>query len=96
VPKEKLFEKVQTKQDEVFNRSKLGQDLLALKTRYEDDGFAYANITPVTAIDAERALIDITFDVQKGEKVYYERINVVGNTKTRDKVIRRELRIYEG
>jgi outer membrane protein insertion porin family len=95
-PLEKLERLVQTKQDEVFNRTKLGQDLLALKTRYEDDGFAYANITPVTAINTEKRLIDITFDMQKGDKVYYERINVIGNTKTRDKVIRRELRIYEG
>ncbi|MCK6550349.1 outer membrane protein assembly factor BamA [Myxococcota bacterium] len=95
-PLEKLEKLVQTREAEIFNRTKLGQDLLALKTRYEDDGFAYANITPVTAINTEKRLIDITFDVQKGDKVYYERINVVGNTKTRDKVIRRELRIYEG
>ncbi len=94
--KEELFERVDLEQDTVFNRSTLGQDLLKLKTRYEDDGYAYANITPVTSIDAEKRLIDITFDVQKGDKVYYERINISGNTKTRDKVVRRELRIYEG
>lgn len=94
--KEELAERVQIEEGEVFNRSQLGQDLLNLKTRYEDDGYAYANITPVTSIDAEARTIDVTFDVQKGEKVYYERINVVGNTKTRDKVVRRELRIYEG
>ncbi|MCA9550886.1 MAG: outer membrane protein assembly factor BamA [Myxococcales bacterium] len=96
VTKEELFEKVETQADQVFNRSKLGQDLLSLKTRYEDEGYAYANITPLTSIDADKRTIDITFDVQKGQKVYYERINIVGNTKTRDKVIRRELRIYEG
>lgn len=93
---EKIKPLTQIRDGQIFNRSKLGEDLLALKTRYEDDGYAYANITPVTAIDANKRLIDITFDVQKGEKVYYERINVIGNTKTRDKVVRRELRIYEG
>lgn len=94
--KSELFKRIQSKEGQVFNRSMLGQDLVALKTRYEDDGFAYANITPVTAIDSAKRIIDITFDVQKGNKVYYERINLVGNSKTRDKVIRRELRIYEG
>jgi len=93
---EELADLIKIGEGEVFNRSILGQDLLGLKTRYEDDGYAYANITPITAIHQEERTIDITFDVQKGEKVYYERINVSGNTKTRDKVVRRELRIYEG
>lgn len=94
--KEELMDRLQVEAGEIFNRSKLGEDLLALKTRYEDDGYAYANITPVTSIDSDARTIDLTFDVQKGEKVYYERINIVGNSKTRDKVVRRELRIYEG
>jgi outer membrane protein insertion porin family len=93
---DRLEKMTQIRQGQIFNRSKLGEDLLALKTRYEDDGYAYANITPVTGIDSNKRIIDITFDVQKGDKVYYERINVIGNTKTRDKVVRRELRIYEG
>ncbi len=94
--KAKLEDLTHLETGEVFNRSTLGQDLLGLKTRYEDEGYAYANITPVTSVHADQKLIDITFDVQKGQKVFYERINIVGNTKTRDKVIRRELRIYEG
>lgn len=94
--KDALFARIASREGQIFNRSMLGQDLIALKTRYEDDGFAYANITPVTNIDASKRIIDITFDIQKGNKVYYERINFVGNSKTRDKVIRRELRIYEG
>lgn len=93
---EQLDELTDLEEGQVFNRSTLGQDLLKLKTRYEDDGYAYANITPVTSVHADKRLIDITYDIQKGDKVYYERINVIGNTKTRDKVIRRELRIYEG
>jgi outer membrane protein insertion porin family len=94
--KERLDELADLTPGEVFNRSTLGQDLLRLKTRYEDDGYAYANITPATSVDSDKKLISITFDIQQGQKVYYERINIVGNTKTRDKVVRRELRIYEG
>ena len=85
-----------TKEGSVFNRTLLGQDLLALKTGFEDKGYAYANITPLTSIDADKRTVSVTFDAQQGQKVFYERINVIGNTKTRDKVIRRELRIYEG
>lgn len=94
--KEEFLELVKTEEGSVFNRSLLGQDLLSLKSRFEDDGYAYANITPQTSIDADKKIIDLTFHMEKGQKVYYERINVVGNSKTRDKVIRRELRIYEG
>ncbi|MBI4815915.1 MAG: outer membrane protein assembly factor BamA [Deltaproteobacteria bacterium] len=94
--KASFFDLIKTSSGAIFNRSQLGQDLLSLKTRYEDDGFAYANITPATNIDPKKKTIDITFEIEKGQKVYYERINVVGNTKTRDKVVRRELRIYEG
>jgi outer membrane protein insertion porin family len=96
VPKDELFGRLGLEKGDVFSRSKLSQDLLQLKTRYEDEGYAYANITPLTSVDPESRIINVTFDIQKGNLVYYERINVVGNTKTRDKVIRRELRIYEG
>ena len=87
---------VSIEEDEIFNRSKLQKDLLNLKNLFENEGYAYANIAPVTRVDQEKRLIDVSFEVDKGPKVYYERINIVGNNKTRDKVIRRELRIYEG
>ena len=87
---------IASKEGEIFNRTILGQDLLKLKAIFEDKGYAYANLTPLTSIDAEKKTVSLTFDAQQGEKVYYERINVIGNTKTRDKVIRRELRIFEG
>ncbi len=81
---------------EIFSRSKVAKDLFALSDLYRDEGYAYANVNPLTAIDAKTRIIDLTYDVQPGRKVYFERIEVVGNTKTRDKVIRREARIYEG
>ena len=54
------------------------------------------NATPATPVDEKTRTVDVTFEIQKGELVYFERINIHGNTKTRDKVIRRELRIIEG
>lgn len=92
----KLKALLKTKSGEWFSRSKVGADLFAMGDVYKDLGYAYANVTPLTDLhDAER-VVDLKFDVQPGEKVRFERIEIVGNTKTRDKVIRRELRIYEG
>jgi outer membrane protein insertion porin family len=81
---------------QLFSRQQLSTDILAITDLYYDEGYAYANVNPVTAVDAEKKTVDITFDIQKGRQVTIERIDVVGNTKTRDKVIRRELRVYEG
>jgi len=86
--------KLQTRQ--VFSRSRLGKDLFAAGDVYRDLGYAYANVTPLTAFHQEERVIDVTFEVQPGQKVRFERIEITGNEKTRDKVIRRELRIYEG
>src|SRR5690606_5638913 len=63
---------------------------------YQDEAYAYVNIMPLTSVDPEKRIVDITFEIDKGKKVRWERIEIVGNEKTRDKVIRRELRIYEG
>ncbi len=94
--KRELLSKMQTAPGEVFNRSKLQRDIMSLADIYYDSGYAYANISPQTAVDAEKKIVDLTFDMQKGEKITIERIEIVGNTKTRDKVIRRELRVFEG
>ncbi len=87
---------VKTKKGEVFDRSKLGEDLKAMTDIYGNLGYAYANVTPITNLNPEERIIDLVFNFDKGERVFYERIDIVGNSKTRDKVIRRELRIYEG
>ncbi len=87
---------VKTHTGELFKRSKVGADLFAVGDLYKDLGYAYVNVTPVTNLDTQARTVDLTFDVQPGLKVTIERIEIQGNTRTRDKVIRRELRIYEG
>jgi outer membrane protein insertion porin family len=87
---------LQTKGGNLFSRTKLGADLFAAGDVYKDKGYAYANVTPLTAVDAERRIVDLTYEVQPGQRTRFERIEVVGNDKTRDKVVRRELRFYEG
>jgi outer membrane protein insertion porin family len=96
VGKDELKGKMTSKEGEIFNRSLLARDIQAITDVYYDSGFAYANPVPVTAVNGEARTIDLTFDVNKGKQVTIERIDVIGNTKTRDKVIRRQLRVYEG
>ncbi len=94
--KEFFLKKVSVKPGEIFNRSKLSDDLQKLTDLYKDRGYAYVNASPATPVDEKNLTVDVTFEIQKGELVYFDHINIRGNSKTRDKVIRRELRIIEG
>ncbi|MBI3754760.1 MAG: outer membrane protein assembly factor BamA, partial [Deltaproteobacteria bacterium] len=91
-----LMEKVKTSAGEIFGRKILSQDISRLSDVYGDDGYANVNINPVTNIDEKEKRVDITFDIQKNELVYIEKINISGNVNTRDKVIRREVEVSEG
>jgi outer membrane protein insertion porin family len=81
---------------ETFNRSKVQQDMQDLTEYYKDKGYAYVNATPLTSIDEKARLVNLSFDIQRGSLVSFERITIRGNSKTRDKVIRREMRVVEG
>jgi outer membrane protein insertion porin family len=94
--KEFFLKRVSVKPGEIFNRSKLSEDLQKLTDLYKDRGYAYVNASPATPVDEKTRTVDVTFEIQKGELVTFDRINIRGNSKTRDKVIRRELRIIEG
>ena len=94
--KSEYYKRLSIKVGETFNRSKLAADIIKLNDIYKDKGYAYVNITPLTSIDNETHTVELTFDAQKGAQVFFERINIRGNVKTRDKVIRRELKVYEG
>ncbi|HEX8706152.1 MAG TPA: outer membrane protein assembly factor BamA, partial [Myxococcaceae bacterium] len=96
VPKERMAAMMTTTRGERFNRTKLSTDIQTITDVYYDQGYAYANVNPVTSVNADAKTVDLTFEVQKGPQVIIERIDVIGNTKTRDKVIRREMRVYEG
>ncbi|RPI55195.1 MAG: outer membrane protein assembly factor BamA, partial [Deltaproteobacteria bacterium] len=93
--KEKLLSELEITQESVFSRQTLRQDILKLVDIYADEGFAYADITPRIEKDSDKKLVNITLLVNTGPSVKFERIEIVGNTRTRDKVIRRELRVKE-
>ncbi len=95
-PEADLRTKLKSEPGSVFNRSILRTDIGTLTDVYGDKGYAFATINPQTRLDDEKKSVDMTFDVDKGELVTIERINIAGNPKTRDKVIRREVRVSEG
>lgn len=94
-PRTRLMPALQISNQPFFNREIVRQDILMLTDLHANVGFAYAEISPLTKEDPENLLVDITYTVKKGNKVYFENINILGNTRTRDKVIRRELRMVE-
>ncbi|HYS43036.1 MAG TPA: outer membrane protein assembly factor BamA, partial [Geobacteraceae bacterium] len=96
VTREELAKKVKLKTGELFSRGVLRGDIFSLTDLYADMGYAFANVTPLSQADPDKKTISITFDFEKGEKVYIDRINISGNTKTRDKVVRREMKLVEG
>jgi len=95
-PPEELLKKVRVGKAKVFNREIVRRDVLALRDVYANKGYAFAEVTPLIAEQKKTLLADITYKISKGKKVRFERINITGNTRTRDKVIRRELKVIEG
>lgn len=81
---------------EVFSYGRMREDVTALKDLYQDDGYAYANVNAIPKAHKGTNEVSVIYDIQKGQKVYFGRIEVSGNSKTRDKVVRRELAINEG
>lgn len=86
----------QTKSGEFFSYHKLQEDLKTLQREYGDLGYAFVNPIPYTSVREKEKLVNINFKIEKGQKAYINEIHILGNSKTRDKVIRRELRIQEG
>ena len=95
LPEKELSQSLKINQEEFYNREILRNDVLELTDLYANQGFAYADVAPQVNQDTEKLVVDLTFDIKKGQEVYFEQIIISGNTKTRDKVIRRQLRVYE-
>lgn len=93
---EKMLRLVRLKPGDIFSTAELRDTILRLTDIYADNGYAYANVTPLTARVKNQQLIDLNLEVEQGPRVFVERIEITGNTKTRDKVIRREIPILEG
>ena len=96
VSRDELIEKLKINKKDYFDRDSIMKDLDFLTEACKNEGYAYANVTPETTPREMEEKVDVVYHIEKGDKIYFNRITVVGNTKTRDKVIRRELAIDEG
>lgn len=96
LPHEEMRKLIPLKVGDVFSRSKLTEAQKQVSDRLGDDGYAFANVSAVPVLDKEKHEVAFTFVADPGQRVYVRRINVQGNTKTQDEVIRREFRQMEG
>jgi len=96
VPEEELRSLITIKSGETFSREKLTESSKAISDRLGRDGYAFANVNANPDVDRQKRKVSFTFLVDPGKRVYVRRINIVGNTRTRDEVVRREMRQLEG
>lgn len=95
VPPEDLIKLVKVGPGEIFSRKNATETSKAISDRLGDEGYTFANVNMVPEINESQKSVVMTFFVDPGKRVYVRRINVKGNTKTRDEVIRREMRQME-
>ena len=96
IPHNEIIKSLQTKKGDIYNVSQLREDIITVTDLYSTKGFAYAEANPVTKIDDKTRRVELSIDIDKGKKVYVGKINMLGNIKTKDNVIRREFRLKEG
>jgi outer membrane protein insertion porin family len=96
IPEDELKKLVTVKAGDVFSRDKLNESTKAISDRLGKEGYAFANVNAAPEIDKERHQVAFTVFVDPGKRVYVRRVNITGNTKTRDEVVRREIRQMEG
>ncbi len=97
IPSEKaLFEAIKLEKGDIYSVTALRNAIQAMEQLVGDEGYAFVSVTPLFHRDVKAQKLSITFDIEKGREVYVERIEISGNEKTTDKVVRRELRQYEG
>jgi outer membrane protein insertion porin family len=90
-----MLKQVKLTTGQIFRGSRLREDITTLTDMYSNKGFAFAQVEPVTKVNPEEKKVDVALVITRGPPVYFNRVLIAGNTKTRDKVIRRELEATE-
>lgn len=86
-----MLKSVKLTTGQIFRGSRLREDITTLSEMYSNKGFAFVQVDPMTKINDKEKVVDVALLITKGPPVYFNRILVAGNNKTRDKVVRREL-----
>jgi outer membrane protein insertion porin family len=92
---EEAKRRIALEKGKTFKASILRDDVFRLTGYFSDQGFAFVNVEPETSVNPDEKVVNIHYRVDQGPEVYVDRVEIAGNTKTRDKVIRRELRVEE-
>ena len=96
MPEDRLRRITKLKKGEVFNREVLLSDVLALTTALNDQGYALALVSPLVERRTDYPLADVTYKMERGDKYRFGKVEIAGNTKTLDRVIRRNLDVSDG
>jgi len=96
IAEEQLYELITIQNGEVFSRKKIATTTTAISAALGEAGYAFANVNAIPEVDKEQRKIGLTFFMDPGKRVYVRRINVSGNLKSYDEVVRREFRQMEG
>ncbi|MEE8321108.1 MAG: outer membrane protein assembly factor BamA [Gammaproteobacteria bacterium] len=96
VPEEELFDLVKINMGNLFSRKDVTGSSTRITERLGDEGYAFANVNSIPDINKEDKTVALTFFIDPGKRVYVRRINFSGNAKTREEVLRREMRLQEG
>jgi outer membrane protein insertion porin family len=96
LPEEELRRLITLHPGETFSRERLTESAKRISDRLSNDGYAFANVNAVPELDKDKRQVSFTFFIDPGRRIYVRRILISGNTRTRDEVIRRELRQLEG
>ena len=96
IPEADIRKLITLKPGDVYSRNKITESTKSINDRLGNEGYAFANVNAVPDLDKSANRASFTFFIDPGRRVYVRRINIAGNTKTRDEVIRRELRQSEG
>lgn len=93
--REEILKEIKSKEGELYNREQIRNDMNNISDLYEQRGFANVQINPQIDKNENEHLMVVDYSIKKGDPVYFKTVNISGNLKTRDKVIRRELKIVE-
>ncbi len=96
IEEETIRRLILSRPDEVFSRKKMEQSVENITGLLSNIGYAFANVNPIPQIDRDKGTVDLNFYVDPGKRVYVRRVRFTGNNGTKDEVIRREMRQFEG
>jgi outer membrane protein insertion porin family len=96
LPEAELRRLIQLKPGETFSRERLSESTKKITDRLGNEGYAFANANAVPELDKTAKRVALTIMIDPGRRVYVRRISISGNTRTRDEVVRREMRQLEG